>query len=288
MRACLVGASLVFALSAGGIAHAQTGASGLHAMEQPATSEVSLSYVERERPSKQKKTWKDKKWNFTIAPYVMFPFMNGSVTLATQTVDVNLNTGDILKRLEWFLMLYFEAKHPKFSIVTDLLYMNLGKGGQLPVSGRSADFKMQQLAAELVFLGQIVRWFELGTGARINFVQSGITAPSGMVLPPIDLDFRDNWVDPLIVVRFSAPFTDDHWRLGLRADVGGFTIGSQYAWQVYPYGGYNFDGIKGRRVFELAVAFRAIGMKYETGDGPSRFVYDIITWGPELGFVFHL
>jgi len=284
MKAVFVGASFITAVAVAGAVHAQTENAGVDppASEQAGAADVSVSYVERESPPEKEKTW-----HFTLAPYVIFPFMNGSMTLANQTVDADLKTGDILKRLEWFLTLYFEARHPKFTIATDLLYMNLGQAGQLPVSGRSADFKMQQLAAEFVVLGRIVKWFELGGGGRVNFVQSGLTAPAGMALPAIDLDFRKTWFDLLIAVRFSAPFKNDHWRLALRADVGGFTLGSNYAWQVYPYGGYNFDGINGKRVFELGAAFRAFGMKYETGSGPDRFVYDMIIWGPELGFVFH-
>jgi hypothetical protein len=284
MKAILVGATLIMAMSVAGAVRAQTEAAGVDppASEQAGTADVSVSYVKAESPPEKEKTW-----HFTLAPYVIFPFMNGSLTLANQTVDVNLKTGDILKGLNWALMLYFEAAHPKFSIATDLLYMNLGQGGVLPVSGRNAEVEMQQLAAEVVILGRIVEWFELGAGGRVNFVQSGLTAPAGMILPAVDLDFRKTWFDPLIAVRFSVPFKNDHWRLGLRADFGGFTVGSQYAWQVYPYGGYNFDGINGKRVFELGVAFRAFGMKYETGSGPNRFVYDMIIWGPELGFLFH-
>jgi hypothetical protein len=284
MKAILVGASFITAMSVAGAVNAQSEAAGVDppTSEQAGTPDFSVSYVETESPPEKEKTW-----HFTVAPYVIFPFMNGSLTLANQTVDVNLKTGDILKRLNWALMLYFEATHPKFAIATDLLYMNLGQGGQLPVSGRSADLKMQQLAAEVVFLGRVVEWFELGAGGRVNFVQAGLTAPAGMVLPAVNLDFRRTWFDPLIAMRFSVPFKNDHWRLGLRADVGGFTLGSTYAWQVYPYGGYNFDGINGKRVFELGVAFRAIGMKYETGSGLNRFVYDMIIWGPQLGFLFH-
>jgi hypothetical protein len=284
MKAIFVGATFITAMSVAGAVNAQSEAAGVDppTSEQAGTPDFSVSYVETESPPEKEKTW-----HFTVAPYVIFPFMNGSLTLANQTVDVNLKTGDILKRLNWALMLYFEATHPKFAIVTDLLYMNLGQGGQLPVSGRSADLKMQQLAAEVVFLGRVVEWFELGAGGRVNFVQAGLTAPAGMVLPAVDLDFRRTWFDPLIAMRFSVPFKNDHWRLGLRADVGGFTLGSTYAWQVYPYGGYNFDGINGKRVFELGVAFRAIGMKYETGSGLNRFVYDMIIWGPQLGFLFH-
>lgn len=285
MKTKLVAAILTAALAFAETGRAQTddAPTDRPAREDAGAANASVSYVERESPPKKGKTWQ-----FTLAPYVIFPFMNGSTTLANQTVDVDLDTGDILKRLEWFLTLYFEARHPKFTIATDLLYMNLGQGGQLPVSDRSADFKLQQLAAEFVFLGRIVKWFELGGGGRVNFVQAGLTAPAGMVLPAIDLDFRRTWFDPLIALRFSVPFANDHWRLALRADVGGFTLGSTYAWQVYPYGGYNFDGIKGKRVFELGVAFRGFGMKYETGSGPARFVYDMMIWGPELGFVFHL
>ena len=284
MKGIAVPASLAAVVAFSGSARAQDedGPRNASALEQVGTAEVSVSYVDSDGTS-----GKPKRWHFTLAPYVIFPFINGSATLANQTVDVDLTTGDVLKRLDWFLTLYFEARHPKFAVATDLLYMNLGEGGDLPVGERSADFQMQQLAAEFVFLGRIVDWFELGFGGRVNFVQTGLTAPAGMALPEIDLDFRQTWFDPLVVFRFLVPFKDDHWRMALRADVGGFALGSTYAWQVYPYGGYNFDGINGKRVFELGVAFRALGMRYETGSGPSRFVYDMIIWGPELGFVFH-
>ena len=294
MKALVVGVSFAMFVSFAGFAHAQDDPAP-QPSETAATDEVSLAYVPRERPPEQPKTWKDKTWNFTIAPYLIFPFMNGSMTFPNPlpaqmdgiNVGIDLNTGEILKRLNWFLMLYFEAKHPKFSIATDILYMNLGQGGTLPVSGRNATFSMQQLAAELVVFGQIVKWFELGGGGRVNFVQSDVDVPAGMALPAVNLDFRKTWFDPLIAVRFSVPFKDDHWHLGLRADVGGFTIGSNIAWQVYPYGGYNFDGVNDKRVFELAAAFRAFGMKYESGSGPNRLEYDLIIWGPELGFLFH-
>jgi hypothetical protein len=237
---------------------------------------------------------KEKKWSFTIAPYVMLPFMTGSLTLANQQVDVNRNTNGadaaVLNTLDarnWGLMLYFEARHPKFSVIADLLYVNLGRGGVLPLSGRSAGLAMQQLRAEAMFLGRITNWLELGGGGRVNFVQADLKALAGMLLQPIDLDARTTWFDPLVVLRFSVPFKNDDWRLGLRGDVGGFTVGSTYAWQLYAYGGYNFDGIKDRRVFELALAFRAIGMRYETGSGLNRFVYDLIIYGPELGLLFH-
>ncbi|MEM7437326.1 MAG: hypothetical protein AAF436_19400 [Myxococcota bacterium] len=71
--------------------------------------------------------------------------MNGSMTLANQTIDVNKNAADILDRLNWALMLYFQARHPKFSIITDLIYMSLGQDGELPVSGRPAQLTAHEV-----------------------------------------------------------------------------------------------------------------------------------------------
>ena len=126
MKAIAIVAGCITALSVAGAVHAQTEAAGVDApaSEQAGTSDFSVSRVEADSPPENEKIW-----HFTIAPYVIFPFMNGSLTLANQTVDVDLKTGDILKGLNWALMLYFEATHPKFAIATDLLYMNLGQGG---------------------------------------------------------------------------------------------------------------------------------------------------------------
>ena len=298
MKALLVAVSIIVAMSSPAAARAQTETPDADSAAEPqaATDEVSLTYEKPNIPAQKPKTWMDRKWNFTLAPYVIFPFMNGSMTFPNPlpnqsqgpTASFDLNPIDIFKMLRGFVTLYFEAANPKFSVATDILYMNLGKGTQLPISGRSADVRMQQLATELILLGRVAKWFEFGGGGRINFVQASLSAPAGIVLPAIDADFRKTWFDPLFAFRFSVPFKNDHWHLGLRADVGGFTLGSQYAWQVYPYGGYNFDGVKGKRVFELGAAFRAFGMRYEIGDGPNRLVYDMIIWGPEVGFIFHL
>jgi hypothetical protein len=298
MKPLLIAVSFAVAMSFLSVGRAQTEAPSADppADTEASTDEVSLSYAEPNIPPEKPRTWQDRKWNFVLAPYLIFPFMNGSMTFPNPlpnqsqgpTASFELNPGDIFKMLRGFLTLYFEAAHPKFSLATDILYMNLGKGAQLPVGDRSADLRMQQLATELVVFGRIADWFEFGGGGRVNFVQAFLSAPAGMVLPALEADFRKTWFDPLIAVRFSVPFKNDHWHLGVRADVGGFTLGSQYAWQVYPYGGYNFDGVKDKRVFELGAAFRAFGMKYELGDGPNRLVYDMIIWGPELGFIFHL
>ena len=71
------------------------------------------------------------------------------------------------------------------------------------------------------------------------------------------------------------------WQLGVMGDVGGFGISSDFAWHVFPFVGYRFS-----RLFELRAGYRAIGMKYEKGEGEDYFLYDMTTFGPQLGFMF--
>ncbi len=49
-----------------------------------------------------------------------------------------------------------------------------------------------------------------------------------------------------------------------------------------PFAGYRFSNL-----FELVLAYRALGMDYETGSGAELFAYDVVTFGPEIGFLFH-
>ncbi len=124
-------------------------------------------------------------------------------------------------------------------------------------------------------------WAEIGIGGRFNSLKGGLfVAPGEIVLPGIDVSETKNWFDPLIAARLTAPL-ESKWHLGISGDVGGFGIGSDFAWQVFPFVGYRFS-----RLFELALGYRALGMDYKTGSGDELFVYDMVIFGPQLGLVF--
>jgi hypothetical protein len=38
---------------------------------------------------------------------------------------------------------------------------------------------------------------------------------------------------------------------------------------------------------ELLLGYQAIGLEYTTGSGNRRFLYDMTTFGPQLGIGFH-
>lgn len=221
-------------------------------------------------------------WSFTAAPYLLLPSMKGDVAVNGIPVDVNVSPGDIFDNLDFGMMLYLEATKEKWTISFDFLYMDLGKDGSTPLASRKASVDIKQVAATVNGLYRINHWLEAGIGGRINSVKNGVRIAEGeYILPGRDFSMTETWFDPLIVTRVMTEL-DENWRLGALADIGGFGIGSDLAWQFNPFVGYRFS-----KLFEIALAYRWISMDYDTGSSIDYFLYDLTISGAELGLVFH-
>jgi len=221
-------------------------------------------------------------WSFTAAPYLLLPSMKGDVAVKGIPVDVNVSPGDIFDNLDFGMMLYLEATKDKWAVSFDFLYMDLGKEGTTPLASRKATVDVKQVAATFNGLYRINDWLEAGIGGRINSVKNGVKiAPGEYILPGSDFSMTETWFDPLIVTRVMTNL-DEKWRLGALADIGGFSIGSDLAWQFNPFIGYRFS-----ELFEIAVAYRWITMDYNAGSETDYFLYDLTISGAEFGLLFH-
>jgi len=222
------------------------------------------------------------RWGLMVAPYFVFPNMSGQAGIGDVTVDVDADPGDIFDKLQFGFMMFLEMSNRDWAVGIDGLYMNLGQKGQTPILGRESEVDMKQLAIQTNILRRVAAWAEVGLGVRLNSIESGLmVAPGDIVLPGRDVTVKNTWLDPLIAARFIIPM-ESKWRLGIQGDIGGFGISSDFAWQVLPFVGYRFS-----QVFELAGGYRAIGMKYETGEAGTTdyFLYDMVIFGPQLGIV---
>jgi len=230
----------------------------------------------------QDDTAESNRWGFVIAPYLVAPHMNGQITVRDIPVDVDIGPSEIFDNLDFAFMLYLEMANQDWAIGLDGLYMNLGAKGQTPVTARDAEVDMKQLGITASGMRRVATWAEVGLGLRLNSIQGGLKVAPGQVLPGQDVSQTTTWLDPLFVARFIAPLAS-RWRLGLRGDLGGFGLGSDFTWQVFPFVGYRFS-----RLFELSVGYRALGIDYETGSGTELFRYDMVIFGPQIGFIFRI
>jgi hypothetical protein len=220
-------------------------------------------------------------WNFVVAPYVLFPYMNGFVAVRGNESAVAVGPGDIFSNLNIGAMIYAEGRTADWAVMVDILYMDLEETGEGPIFGRRIDTNVKQLMMEVTGMRRITPSFELGVGLRVNSIDGALLVQEGIILPELDVSGTQTWIDPFIAARLEAQL-EDPWRLGIRGDIGGFGISSDFTWQLYPYFGHRFS-----KLFEMVLAYRWLGINYSTGSGNDRFEYDMTNFGPEFGFLFH-
>ena len=161
-------------------------------------------------------------------------------------------------------------------------------GGQLTALGGATTLPAAPIAGSLpgVIRDQIqaiidARKAELaeairqGAQQRINAIKSDLSQSIARTIESgLDKSVSrvDDWWDPIIGMRGRFNLSRA-WYLTGRTDIGGFSVGSQLAWQVEAALGYQIT-----RNFFVEAGYRALSMNYQ-GNG---FTYDVIAQGAEV------
>jgi len=230
----------------------------------------------------------EKKWHYLTDVYLMFPYMNGETGIGKNsteiTVPVDANPGDIFSKLKIAGMLYLEANTSKWAITSDFIYMDLKQDvtpGKLINSG---DVSVSQLAWEPAGLYRITPFLEVGAGGRLNSLSTDIDVLRNVIpkgTEQVSKSASKTWFDPILITRLSTDI-NDKWLFQFRGDIGGFGIGSDFAWQLQAYAGYRFT-----KLFQLTAGYRYLSMDYDKGESTTRFIYNMDTFGPELKMGFN-
>ena len=220
-------------------------------------------------------------WTFIASPYVWFSGLGGEVTLPRGSESFNADFGDIFESMKFSFMGLFEARRGNFSIVTDLMYLNLQQGipvpGQGAYSGGSSRVETTEVSVIGLFtvLEQPAGRFELGGGLRAWWMNTEIKLDPGR-LPGRSADSTTNWVDPVLAARASLRL-NDRWSLTGYGDIGGFGVGSEFTWQAIA----TLDWRISDR-FSASVGYRWVQIDYEA----SRANIDLDMSGPIIGASF--
>jgi hypothetical protein len=228
------------------------------------------------------------KWKFLVEPYLMFPNMSGNVGLGSGEVvpdaTVDASSNDILGHLKMGFMLYAEASTGKWTIGSDLLYMELGQGVKDRNLISSGEINVKQLGWEVSGLYGVTPWLELGIGGMLNSINSGVdlnVRAIGGGTTAKSNSMTETWFDPMLITRIKSK-SEDKFIYQFRGEIGGFGIGSDLAWQIQAYAGYRFS-----KLFQITGGYRIISLDYESGNGQNRFMYNVDTSGPVVRFGFN-
>jgi hypothetical protein len=226
-----------------------------------------------------------KKYKVFLEPYLLIANMEGTTGVGNlPNTSVSVPASKVFSSLQFGAMLYAEVHNNKFAFTTDLLYASLsesasGKNGIL--NGTAA---VKQFWWELEGLYKLNPWLEAGVGARLNNVKTDLNVN---VITPTQVVNQFNqgtntWVDPLIATRVKG-WVSPKWLLSFRADIGGFGVGSKFAWQIQPDIAY-----RASKLLQIGLGYRYISMDYSNDQsGSGRFLYDMNEYGPQIRIGFN-
>ncbi len=227
-------------------------------------------------------------WEHRLTPYLWMSGMDGSQTIGTPagplTADVDLSFGDIWDNLEIGGMLSYRGQNERWVVMADSIYMDLeakdNRNGTLIDVGVKIEAKQLALEADLGY--EVAERIVVFAGLRYNDLEQDLTVTTagGPAAGTRTASAGDSWIDPIVGVATELPI-GERWSVGLRGDIGGFGIGSDFAWQA-------LAAVRWQASERISVvgAYRYIDMDYENGSGTALFGYDMALSGPALGVSF--
>jgi len=218
-------------------------------------------------------------WEFEATPYLWTAGLDGTVGAGPAflpTANIDWSASNILSNLDVGAMGVFEGRNGRWGFIGDALYVKLSDQNVAPgIRFASVDAEVKQQMYALFGTYRLADGpTKLDALAGVRYVD--IRAPVSAVLATGGLrsvDAGDDWWDPYVGLRVIHPLSE-LWSLTGYAAIGGFGVGSDFAWDVIAAVNYQFSPtISGK------FGFRYLDMDYE-GD---RFAYDAGMGGPFLG-----
>ena len=215
-------------------------------------------------------------WQVAIAPYLWAAGLDGTMTIAEQEQDFDLPFSTIIDNLDFALMGHFDMRNERWVLMSDLIYVDLEDRQELEHGSVTAGLELTLIEAVAGY--RVSPAVSLLAGARWADMAASIRA-SGEVAAG-DADAGESWLDPLLGVHVLETLSE-RWWFGLRADVGGFGVGSELAWQAYADLGYRVS-----KTVSIIVGYHALDLDYESGGDVRGADLDVRLSGPQLGVVF--
>lgn len=215
----------------------------------------------------------DGEWSYELTPMYLWA-MSGETEVTVDGISSSSDFGfsDIMDDVEFAFTVHFEATNGEWSIFGDLSYTELGR------SAGPLDVDIEQIIAEVGAGVQVAEQWELIFGGRWFDLDIGLTATGD---PTMTASGGIDWIDPFIGVRTTTQIADKWWFTG-RADIGGFSIGSDFSWNVIVSFDYRISD-----AVELRLAARILDIQYDTGTGAGLAELDATFYGPVLGITIH-
>jgi hypothetical protein len=222
-------------------------------------------------------------WHVTLTPYAWAPGLYGDVAVQGVPATLDASFLDVVEETDLAVGLagHLEVTRGRLGVFGDGVYLktkveNAGRSG-LDVTTRMwfIEFGAQYRLFDTTEDRVPGITFELYGGGRYTYLELGLDTRGEPSTKQ-----KKNWIDPIVGARFGLHFSE-HVFLLIAGDVGGFGVGSDFAWSVIGLLGYKWQTAK----LEWAVlaGYKALGQDYTSGPPATQFRWDTTLHGPVLG-----
>jgi hypothetical protein len=234
-------------------------------------------------------------WKFELAPYLWLPAVHGDLAVRGRTTDVDVDLGDRLDLMfdgVKFLVAMGRAEARKGNLLftLDAVYLNLEDDGTT-ARGLETEVTSQFLITEFGGGYRLGTWpltpevwpavsCDVMAGGRYVLLEAGIDIDGGPRGRRIDIERDMEWIEPFVGGRILLTLSQ-RITIGVRGDVGGFGIGSDFTWNLVGSVQYHVS-----RHIALGGGYRALDIDSTQGSRANRSGLDVLIHGPLLGVVF--
>ncbi|MCX6244159.1 MAG: hypothetical protein NTU98_05580 [Bacteroidetes bacterium] len=225
------------------------------------------------------------KWNVSLTPFFWIPWSNGSITSSYISANFNKPAIDLLKNVEMAFMVNAELSKGKFFISPTYIYNRVSseqvvrtdkKGEDALVAAKQLTMNIAELITGVTL--PVNKKFDLEPylGCRYNNFKVEVDAEGKLDSTTVN-ETSDFW-DPVMGLRANY-FPHPRVPLSLRADVGGFGVGSYLSWTVAFNGGYSVSP-----QIDLLAGFNLYGFDYQSKSDKDRYVgLQAVFYGFDIG-----
>jgi len=205
-------------------------------------------------------------WHLAVSPYLWLAGAHGTVGAFGREASFQASVGDLLSNFRFGLMGVVDARHGRWVMPTDLIWIRLADDKALPIPfpnfpEKTANLKMSEfmLTPKVGYRMVDLEKFKFDglVGFRYWHMGQNLTfTPSKL---GIDVSGSQNWVDPLVGARMQATLAPKV-EATIGGDLGGGGVQSQLAYQIAGGLGYRI-----KPKFTLQAGYRYMFFDYRPG-----------------------
>jgi hypothetical protein len=256
---------------------ARTGAGA--SLRQPCAAQAWLAllfFLASARAGAQAPAASSTQWQHRLTPYLWLAGLHGTLGAHGITGEADISFSEVLKNLDLGLMLSYEGRRGRTVALADTLYLRTSGDADTPgalFSGAevtSRQFMIDLEAGSVLMENAQGSWAVLA-GVRYWNMRNNLDLHAG-TLPAQEVGETNDWFDPVIGLLARRNLSPK-WSASLKADIGGFGVGSDFTWQL----SLNISSKSA-----LVLGYRYLDVDYASGG----FTCDVALQGPLLGYQF--